>query len=71
MISCVYVSREEERVAVAFSRPVNVRKKMCVKNVVCFTFIFLICVHVGPQSNQTKQFIHVFLFHTFLKTALE
>lgn len=24
MISCVYVSREEERVAVAFSRPVNV-----------------------------------------------
>uniref|UniRef100_H3DJU0 Geranylgeranyl transferase type-2 subunit alpha n=1 Tax=Tetraodon nigroviridis TaxID=99883 RepID=H3DJU0_TETNG len=30
MISCVYVSREEGRVAVAFSRPVNVRKKMCV-----------------------------------------
>lgn len=25
MISCVFVSREEERVAVAFSRPVNVR----------------------------------------------
>ncbi len=24
MISCVYVSRDEERVAVAFSRPVNV-----------------------------------------------
>uniref|UniRef100_A0A3B4X660 Geranylgeranyl transferase type-2 subunit alpha n=1 Tax=Seriola lalandi dorsalis TaxID=1841481 RepID=A0A3B4X660_SERLL len=29
MISCVYVSRDEERVAVAFSRPVNVSMFIC------------------------------------------
>uniref|UniRef100_A0A671TZ59 Geranylgeranyl transferase type-2 subunit alpha n=1 Tax=Sparus aurata TaxID=8175 RepID=A0A671TZ59_SPAAU len=42
MISCVYVSREEERVAVAFSRPVNVTLPFSLADTFSLCFVFVV-----------------------------
>lgn len=62
MISCVYVSREEERVAVAFSRPVNVSElfhdffeelSFCYSCSLAVTHISLFWVHFWKTKRVT------------------
>lgn len=62
MISCVYVSRDEERVAVAFSRPVNVSIFTCVYEMKLYYSDSFVVTHISQCWVHFFKTLHTVLF---------